>query len=343
MKKLNRLKKKKKNQMKSNRLIRYTEFIKESVDDSMFELLLQRANFYDELRELDYSEFGISRSFSDACKSKNDPDTDFSNIQKYLDNRGFTIDKIKELFSEENNRKLGYGLKELYFGGNSAINNEPLKTIMDQLKKKVDVYSTDWNIISSQFGFQSGLDSLNAAVDIYLYKLFEKIGLDKNIVSLGGAGWTDWGGGENDEAFIRYRYGYHNTKYGQLMLDQCKATKEDLRQDALKYLQEFIQYNFDEPIRKAYQNKYPGISTHSVMGRIEDIITLSEFSIIEEDRYILLVTDICDELNKLPSNKDYQIEPEDVSAEFTKMLSDLQIPIYFIGGDLVIYSTFREN
>jgi hypothetical protein len=329
--------------MKKNKLSSYLQFINESIDDSVVELLLERANFYDELRELDYSEFDISRSFSDACKSNNDPDTDFNNIQNYLGKKGFSLEKIKTLFSEENNRKLGYGLKELYFGGSSTINNEPLKTIMAQLNKKVDEYSTDSELILSQFKFYSGLDSLNAAVDIYLYKLFEKIGLDKNIVSLGGAGWTDWGGTESDEAFIRYRYGYHNTKYGQLMLSQNKATEEDLRQDALAYLQEFIEINFDEPIRKAYQNKYPGINTHSVMGRIEDIVYLKEFSIVEEDRYILLITDICDELNKLTSNKEYQIEPEDVTSEFTKMLSDLQIPIYFIGGDLVIYSTFKEN
>lgn len=326
--------------MRRNRLVKYNEFIKESIDNNTIELLLERANFYNELRELDYSEFNISRSFSDACKSSNDPDTDFSNIQKYLDSKGFTLDKIKELFSDKNNVKLGYSLKELYFGG-IHTQDEPLKTIMEHLERKLD--SEDLELISNQFGFNAGLDSLNAAVDIYLYKLFEKIGLDKNIVSLGGAGWTDWSGTESDEAFIRYRYGYHNTKYGQLMLDQNKATEEDLRKDALGYLQEFIEINFDEPIRKAYQNKYPGINTHSVMGRIEDIISLPEYSIVEEDRYILLITDICNTLNKLLTNKDYQIEPEDIASEFTRMISDLKVPIYFIGGDLVIYSTFREN
>ena len=125
------------------KLRRYGQFINESVEitDEVINILLERGKFWDELMELDYfrvhSKFDFTSNYSDMCKKDGrNPEMDFLKIQKYFDERGFTLEKLKDLFSEESNKKCGYNLNDLYRGGSSIINREPLKTIISSLANR---------------------------------------------------------------------------------------------------------------------------------------------------------------------------------------------------------------
>lgn len=331
-------------------LKRYSQFIKESIDYTTIDLLVQRATFYEKVKDLDEQDFDIRRSFSDVCKSGNDPDEDFSKIQNHMDICGFPIEKIKSLFSEENNKKLGYNLEDIYRGASRKLNTEPLKTILEETKRKLVLpvgFSIEWQLITDQFHFNSGLDEENATVDIYLFKLFEKLGLNKNTILLGGPNWSDWQSGEADEAFIRYRYGYHTTKYGQLMIQQSGMTEEKFKQDALDYLQEYIESNLDVVLRDAFRNKFDLSWDNVTFVNIYQNVKLNYYAIIEDDRYIIDLAELTNDINNLPTidnNKlgdRYPLNVEDIASEFTKNLSDLKIDIILVGTDLVIYSKFR--
>lgn len=331
-------------------LKKYSQFINESkIQSSTIENLVSRYDFWHLLMELDYSEFNMRNSFSDMCKTDNDPDEDFKNIQSYFDSKGFTIEEIKEIFSKENNRVIGYDLHDLYRGRRGVLDESPLSDIIHNVEKeKKENFATDF--ITDPFKSTSKLDSKNATIDIYFYKLFEKLGIGSGRIDLGGVTWVFWNyvDSNGEEAFIRYRYGYHNTKYGQLMLKQAGRTEEELREDALNYLQEFISYNFDSVITNVYQNKYNIRISSMINLRLYDI-KIDEFTILENDRYIIDLVDMSDYFNSLESKESgklddkYKIEPDDIAPEFTKILDGLGIDIVFTGNDLVIYSKFNEN
>jgi len=272
-----------------NNLKRYKDFIKESVS----EIIIERDRFSDVVREdLDNEMIVGARSYSDVCKKDGDPDKDFNEMQGFMDSKGFTIEKIKELFSKENNQKIGLTI--------------------------VDTYNQ--------------LDSISATVDVYFYKLFEKLGLDSSIVSLGGSGWCDWKIGELDEAFIRYSYGYHNTKYGQLMIKESGRTEESFIQDAISYLEEYISNEFISILTSVYRNKY-NVSLHS---DIRDWISQDDFMIQDDERFSVDIIGLCNELNTV--FPEYKIKPDDLVAEFYKNLGELKIQVVYTGADLIIYT-----
>ncbi len=282
-------------QMKNN-LKRYKDFIKESVNIS--EIIIERDRFSDVIREdLDDEMIVGARSYSDVCKKNGDPDKDFNEMQDFMDSKGFTIEKIKELFSKENNQKIGLTI--------------------------VDTYNQ--------------LDSISASVDVYFYKLFEKLGLDNSIVSLGGSGWCDWKIGELDEAFIRYSYGYHNTKYGQLMIKESGRTEESFIQDALSYLEEYISNEFVSILISVYRTKYDVGHAQHLYSDIRDSINQDEFMIQDDERFSIDIIGLCDELNSIFLQ--YKITPDDLVAEFYKNLGELKIQVVFTGVDLIIYTT----
>jgi hypothetical protein len=193
------------------KLRRYGQFINESVEitEEVMNILMERSRFCKELMELDYSRFDFTYSYSDMCKREGrNPETDFEKIQKHFDQLGFNLEKLKDLFSEENNKKCGYDLNDLYKGGSYTINREPFKSVISEAKKNF-FWSKEYDKIIIPFSVGSSLDSKNAIVDVYLYFLFQKLG-STAIVWLGGDGWgnvdlEDNDGGDFSEAFIRYR------------------------------------------------------------------------------------------------------------------------------------------
>ncbi len=322
------------------KLRRYGQFINESVEvtDDLINLLIERGEFWEELMELDYSRFDFTYSYSDMCKREGrNPKNDFQRIQKHFDQIGFNLEKLNNLFSEENNKKCGYNLYDLYKGGSSIINREPLKTIIS-FDRNLAYYDT----IISPFSGYSSLDSQNAAVDVYLYFLFEELRVSGHgPVWLGGDGWgnVDLEDGEDfSEAFIRYRYGYHQTEYGKLWMDQCGVDEVWLKERAMDDLQKYLKEDFTTIILRVDPTK-----------NLRDL-SLDNYSIVEEDRIIINLTKLIEDIKNSPLNAYYKnkevhvVDEEKIAAQFSKNLSGFHLDMELTDtDDLIIWGRFKED
>ena len=339
------------------KLRRYNQFINESVEitDDLLEVLLERGKFYDLILNLKHDDFDITTSYSDMCKKINrNPEQDFQKIQKHFDEEGFTLEKIKNLFSEENNQRCGYNLEEFYKGEKNTISREPLKSIVSKLPY-IDYDTILWPFLVGS------LDSQGAIQDIYLYKLFEKLGLDKNIVKLGGEGWGDIDGWENSEeyseAFIRYRYGYHQTEYGKLWMEQCKVDENWLREEAMSDLQKYIEEEFTSicsnilhsivfttTVKPGKDSRNEIINRDNVRAQVRQF-KLEDFSITEEDRIIIDIDKLCIEILKLNGQSEIKhSDIESAAAEFTKRMEGFSLDIELTDtDDLIIWGKFKED
>jgi hypothetical protein len=351
------------------KLRRYNQFINESVEitGDLLEILKERGKFWNQILELDYSRFDFNSSYSDMCKRINrNPEQDFQKIQKHFDERGFTLEDIKDIFSEENNMRCGYNLEDFYKGGSYPINREPLKSIVEGLKKKLKLEWTsfsrdDYDTILQPFSVGSTLDSQGAIQDVYLYKLFEKLGLNTNIVKLGGDGWGDIDGWENDgdysEAFIRYRYGYHQTEYGKLWMKQCQIDEEWLKEEAMSDLQKYIEEEFPSicgkilhsiafkgPIKQSNDSRDEFARRGEIRGLLRQF-KLDDFSIIEEDRIIIDIDKLCLEILKLNGQSEVKhSDIESAAAEFAKRMEGFSLDMELTDtDDLIIWGRFKED
>lgn len=332
------------------KLRRYGQFINESVEvtDDLINLLVERGEFWDRLMNLDYSEFDFTASYSDMCKrGGRNPKADFLKIQKHFDQIGFTLEKLKNLFSEENNNKCGYNLYDLYTGDRYVLNREPFKGIISEVKKKLVFpvgYSPEYDLIINPFSVGSSLDSQNAAVDVYLYFLFEELRVSGHgPVWLGGDGWgnvdlEDDDGGGYSEAFIRYRYGYHQTEYGKLWMEQCGVDEKWFEERAMADLQKYLEEEFKSIVGRVDRSK-------DMTG-----LYLDNYSIIEEDRIIIDLSKLVEDINNCPINrywsgkKDYVVDVENIVAQFTKELEGFSLDIELTDGDdLIIWGKFKED
>lgn len=323
------------------KLRRYGQFINESVEitDDLINILIERGEFCEELMELDYTRFDFTASYSDMCKKEGrNPKADFLKIQKYFDEKGFTLEKLKYLFSEESDINCGYNLYELYTGDRSVLNREPLKTILSKLP------SSQQGGIKQVFSIGGSLDSQNAAVDVYLYFLFEELRVfGQGPVWLGGDGWgnvdlEDDDGGGYSEAFIRYRYGYHQTEYGKLWMEQCGVDEEWFQERAMQDLQKYLTDEFAHIIRGVDRSK-------DMTG-----LSLDNYSIIEEDRIIIDLPKLVEDINSCPVNrywggeKNYVVDEENIAAQFTKELEGFSLDIELTDtDDLIIWGRFKED
>jgi hypothetical protein len=192
------------------------------------------------------------------------------------------------------------------------------------------------------------MDSVSGDVDLYFYKLFEKFGIDKNIVELGGSGWSDIYVTE-DEAFIRYSYGYHNTKYGMLFIDQLDGGLEEFKNQALSYLKEYILNDVPQNILGIYDGvggffKLTGRSSWSA----REVIKMHDYVIIEEDRVLIFTKEISDNLNQMVDKNNNRLSdtlkatPDIIASNITNFLSNLGLDIDFTGNELMIWSKFSE-
>lgn len=273
-----------------------------------------------ELRD-DFEESVIAMSdfypgwFSDMCKRKDaNPEADYQEMQNLLNKKGWDFESIKNLFSEEAN-------------------------------KLVDKDFDGWFNSYGQIGSQNG------HCDVYLYFTAKKLGLNANdIISLGGDGWASYA--EGDEMYIRYRYGYHQTKYGQLMLDQIGYTVEQFREEALVYLQQDIKDNWGEMIsssvmRNGVINKVPvrrsdlGDNTiKNLTSFLRSSIQIEDFTLVEDDRMIIYTNEMADTINKaFPDTT----TSEDVSSGIVKYLEWAGTDIEVIDGDVVIWGKFKVD
>jgi len=305
-------------------LKRYNDFINESLvakpkltkqelDTILSKIILKvpgnRKEKISDLRD-DFEESVINMAdffpgwFSDMCKRKDaNPEEDYQEMQKLLDKKGWNFESIKNLFSEEAN-------------------------------KLVDKDFMGWFNSSGQIGSQNG------HCDVYLYFTAKNLGLNTDIVSLGGDGWANYN--EGDEMYIRYRYGYHQTKYGQLMLDQIGYTVEQFREEALVYLQQDIEDNWIEMISlsvmkvKSFSDKDSARKSNFLKSAIQ----IKDYTLVEDDRMIIYTNEMADAINKaFPDTT----TSEDISAGVVKYLSWIGPDIEVIDGDVVIWGKFKVD
>ena len=233
--------------------------------------------------------------FSDMCKRKDaNPEGDYQEMQKLLDKKGWNFESIKNLFSEEANK----------------------------------LVTKDF---AAWFNSYGKLDSKNGHCDVYLYFTAKNLGLNTDIISLGGDGWANYN--EGDEMYIRYRYGYHQTKYGQMMLDQIGYTVEQFREEALVYLQQDIKENWDQIISSSVKRK--GIESF-----LRSSIQIQDYTLVEDDRMIIYTNEMADAINKaFPDTT----TSEEMSAGIVKYLEWAGTDIEVIDGDVVIWGKFKVD
>jgi hypothetical protein len=215
------------------------------------------------------------------------------------------------------------------------------------LKRIRDEY-TDDDLIS----LYRQMDSISGSIDIYFYKLFEKLGLDKNIVVLGGHGWSDIYVND-DEAFIRYRYGYHNTEYGMLSINQIDGGLDEFLKQAFRYLKIWIYEEMPQTILSIYVknnvnfDKLTGIQMNWNSNQVLD---MEKYSLVEEDRMIIYANEIANHLNSFPTKDGdklsnyFEISSDDIYNRLLSMLDGFSIDdIDFTGTDIIIWNEFTVD
>ena len=166
-------------------------------------------------------------------------------------------------------------------------------------------------------------------------------------VWLGGDGWGNVDLDDNDgeyfsEAFIRYRYGYHQTEYGKLWMEQCGVDKKWFEERAMADLQKYLEEDFTSIIRRVDPTK-----------NIRDLF-LHNYSIVEEDRIIINLQKLVEDIKNSPLNayhgfakietESIQIDEEKIAAEFSKELSGFHLDIELTDtDDLIIWGKFKED
>lgn len=246
---------------------RYKQFVNESIED-YFDHQVKKSYTRDEIIQLrdDWKEaiidvLGSGPNFSTLCKRENqDPEEDYREYQKEMDAKGFTFDVIKEIFSKEADKIVG-------------------KWALDSGDKDIFIEI-----------HQSPLEEMNGDIDTYLYFTVKRLGLDYKKIDLGGPAWS----GIDDypeEAIIRYSYGYHKTKYGQLMMEQLGITQKE----------------FEEYASKGFCIELINNWSEFFYAKMED------FVIIEEDRIVIFTKKLADYL-------DYPHTIEDVNNKLIKFL-----------------------
>jgi hypothetical protein len=200
-------------------------------------------------------------SFSRLASSNHNPDEDFEEMQKMLNRAGFTLDVIGKLF------------------------NPAVSVFLHQ----------DFNNF-----VESGLDDKSGYIDMYLYKLNEKFNLNTT-VWLGGDGWGDALDEQPEEEYmVKYAYGYHKTKYGQMFLEQMKLSKEDFVDRAYEYLKDYLNEN-------VYSRIYSDIKKMAQIGYASQIteikLNIDDYIIIDDDRFIIRYLEMCDDFNAETDNK----------------------------------------
>lgn len=250
------------------------------------QIITNNQNWLPELRE-DFAESikncAVGRSYSDLCKTKQDPDKDFEQIQKEIeDDCGWNMQSIKNLFSPE--------IDALTF---------------QQFQDFINSYDLDRN---------------NGMTDIYLYKLSEKLGENSELVELGGGGWCEYAT-DDEEILIRYSYGYHHTKYGELMIKQIGISKENFIEQSL----EKLRVQIIEDLEELQQ------------------IDIDDFFIVDFDRLVINLDDLLDQIHNYGIEADVRdfrdMRRSDLLSEIKVILSNhgVKMEIIDTGRSIILY------
>lgn len=319
-------------------------YLKSNLDGNNAEIfLILRSNFYD--RIVNMTDDLHPRSFSDMCKKDSNPEEDYKELQSLMDKKGWDIQSIKNLFSNKVDKLCGYGIAKFVRGERT----EDFQEVFSKLKKQ-GVSKEKLDDIDDPF--KSDLDQQNGHCDIYLYFTFKELGLNSDFIGLGGEGWASHN--DSDEMYIRYRYGYHQTKYGQLMLKQTGYTIEQFREEALVYLQQDIKNNWDDMI-SSFLGSYRlqrGLVVNDKINRdnmvratitsfLKSSIQIKNYTLVEDDRMIIYTNEIAQYINK--TFPEQNTTAEDISAGVVKYLEWAGIDIEVVDGDVIIWGKFKVD
>jgi hypothetical protein len=310
-------------------------YLKSNLDRNNAEIfLILRSNFYD--RIINMTDDLKPRSFSDMCKKDSNPEEDYNEMKSLMSKKGWDIQSIKNLFSNKVNKLCGYGIAKFVRGERTEDFQEVVSNLENQgvSKRKIED-------INEPFG--SDLDAHNGHTDIYLYFLFKELGLNPNFISLGGDGWADYN--EDDEMYIRYRYGYHQTKYGQMMLKQIGYTVEQFREEALVFLQQDIKEHWSDMISSTVIRKGTSSVSAPLLNNINKFlrssIQIKDYTLVEDDRMIIYTNEIAQDINK--TFPEQNTTSEDVSSGVVKYLEWAGTDIEVVDGDVIIWGKFKVD
>lgn len=263
----------------------YLQFIKENTDSpnqkSRTELLKLREEFRDKLDDLaDLNPDpnaphggGIGGTyFSNMCKWENaNPEEDFKKLQSIVDKNGYTLETIKELFSKSANEICRQNFADFVLNRNFL-----------------------------EYKYREPLDEKNGNVDFYLYKISELIYNPSNYRPLlGGDAWSYNSDQVDDEEFlIRFAYGYHNTPYGKLYLEQVGDTPEQWREKGYKILDQWVRERWMEPFNVLNDMKNIDWSSLHNWFKESNEDLFSKYIIIERDRIIIYAKEVIEDISK---------------------------------------------
>jgi hypothetical protein len=310
-------------------------YLKSNLDGNNAEIfLILRSNFYD--RIVNMTDDLHPRSFSDMCKKDSNPEEDYKELQSLMDKKGWDIQSIKNLFSNKVDKLCGYGIAKFVRGERT----EDFQEVFSKLKKQ-GVSKEKLDDIDDPF--KSDLDQQNGHCDIYLYFTFKELGLNSDFIGLGGEGWASHN--DSDEMYIRYRYGYHQTKYGQLMLKQMGYTIEQFREEALVYLQQDIKDNWSEMMGSCVIRKGTSSVSAPLLNNINKFlkssIQMEDYTLVEDDRMIIYTNEIANDINK--TFPEQNTTGEDVSSGVVKYLEWTGTDIEVVDGDVIIWGKFKVD
>ena len=310
-------------------------YLKSNLDINNAEIfLILRSNFYDGI--ISMTDNLSPRSFSDMCKKDSNPEEDYNEMKSLMEKKGWDMQSIKNLFSDKVNKLCGYSIAKFVRGERT----EDFQGVVDKLEEQ-GVSKRKIEDINEPFG--SDLDAHNGHTDVYLYFLFKELGLNKNFISLGGEGWASYG--DDDELFIRYKYGYHQTKYGQMMLTQIGYTIEQFKEEALVYLQQDIKDNWGDMMGSCVIRKGTSSVSAPLLNNINKFlkssIQIGDYTLVEDDRMIIYTSEIANDINK--TFPEQNTTSEDVSSGVVKYLEWAGTDIEVIDGDVIIWGKFKVD
>ena len=265
-----------------------------------------------------------------------------------------SLKKYGQFIKEDNNETFGETvekLKEILWGNsysNMCKTNGDPNTEFNEIQTEMDDFGWTLDRIKKYFETNDffkevekhDLQWVSGEMDIYLYKLAEKLGLDKNKIQLGGGGWADMIHYVDEdinpsEALIRYTYGYHKTHYGKLMLYQAKCTEEEFRLIALPGLMDFITDKFEKTVFKTLLN----VSWETYRKNVSyDDLKGDMVVDLDGERITIYVDQIADKLTTHEDNYyEMEIEIEEVVAFFSTIIENLGIEMDVTEKELLLY------
>lgn len=300
---------------------KYTQFIKENIENpskqNLMDLRLKFREKLDELVDLNPDTNaphggGIGGTyFSSMCKWEGvDLEKDFKKLQDVVDKHGFPLETIKELFSKSANDICG-------------------QTFQDFIENR--------NFI--EYEYREPIDEQNGNTDYYLYRIAKEVGSDY-IPKLGGA----WSLGRNEideeEFMIRFAYGYHHTRYGQLYIEQTLPTGKNLEDelhewDVQGYKELGYWFSGDDNHNPKWKEPFHFKSDEPKYREFVKDLEFDKYVLIERDRIIIWAKELVEDLEHFKTRT--KITFEYLYSEYVKMFDQFKnIDVIETGEEIIV-------